>query len=68
MSNNDAITLARACVERGDIAQAIRYLNLLKGESAKVSKVIGIKKLQFFSLTVKDHHIYNQLYDIVFLK
>jgi len=38
MSNNDAITLARACVERGDIAQAIRYLNLLKGESAKVSK------------------------------
>lgn len=52
MSNNDAITLARACVERGDIAQAIRYLNLLKGESAKVSKVIRIKKLQFFSLTV----------------
>merc|ERR1719322_611837 len=38
LSNYDAIGLARGCVERGDVAQAIRYLNLLKGESANVSK------------------------------
>ena len=39
LSNYDAITLARGCVERGDIAQAVRYLTLLKGEPANVSKV-----------------------------
>merc|ERR1719412_3013123 len=38
LSNYDAITLARGCVERGDIAQAVRYLTLLKGEPANVSK------------------------------
>merc|ERR1712218_325924 len=38
LSNYDAIGLARGCVERGDIAQAVRYLNLLQGQSAKVSK------------------------------
>jgi len=35
LSNNDAITLAKGCVERGDIAQAVRYMTLLKGEPAK---------------------------------
>jgi len=39
LSNYDAIRLARGCVERGDIAQGVRYLTLLKGESANVSKV-----------------------------
>merc|ERR1712226_21315 len=38
LSNYDVIGLARGCVERGDIAQAVRYLNLLQGQSAKVSK------------------------------
>ena len=39
LSNNDAITLAKGCVERGDIAQAVRYMTLLKGEPAKISQV-----------------------------
>ena len=39
LSNYDAIGLARGCVERGDIDQAVRYMTLLKGESANISKV-----------------------------
>ena len=39
LSNYDAIRLARGCVERGDIAQAVRYLTLLRGQSANVTKV-----------------------------
>ena len=41
LSNNDAITLAKGCVERGDIAQAVRYMTLLKGEPAKISQVLN---------------------------
>ena len=40
LSNNDAITLAKGCVERGDITQAVRYMTLLKGEPAKISQVL----------------------------
>jgi len=38
LSTFDIIGLARGCVERGDIAQAVKYMTLLKGESANVSK------------------------------
>ena len=39
MSNHDVISLARGCIERGDISQAVKYMTLLKGEPANISKV-----------------------------
>ena len=36
------MALARGCVERGDIAQAVRYMTLLKGEPANISKVHNV--------------------------
>lgn len=37
-STFDVVALARGCVERGEIAQAVRYMTLLNGEPANVSK------------------------------
>jgi len=37
LSTFDIVWLARGCVERGDLEQAVRYMTLLKGEPKKVS-------------------------------
>jgi hypothetical protein len=34
----DIISLARGCIERGDLEQAVKYMTLLKGQPANVSK------------------------------
>ena len=45
MSTFDVVALARGCVERGEIAQAVRYMTLLNGEPANVSKVSYLSEL-----------------------
>ena len=45
LSTFDVVALARGCIERGEIAQAVRYMTLLNGEPANVSKVSYVSEL-----------------------